>query len=234
MKIAVISDLHLGPGDKADLFGHDESKFLKFLNFLESNFERIILLGDIWETLTPQWPDPVRALKQSREAHPLIARRFEREQYTYIHGNHDIIAGQVCRAPEELQLNVDGTRLLFTHGHHHDALIRHARWASEFAVWLGGWILRVGLGAVYKLFDEFDKVMSGAHTDHSRCTFQRWAIDLASAHGADVIVTGHTHIPLKQEHQQGLYLNSGSCSHGHLSYLAMDTRAAQYAVHTSW
>lgn len=234
MKIAVISDLHLGPGDRADLFGHDEDRFLKFLSHLEANFEKIVLLGDIWETLTPQWPDPVRGLKQAREAHPQIARRFERKQYSYVHGNHDIIAGKVDGAPEEFQLNVDGTRLLFTHGHHHDLLIRHARWASEVAVWLGGWILRFGLDCVYRLFDGLDRAWSGADVDHSRCTFQRWAIDLATVRNADIVITGHTHIPLKQEHQGGLYLNSGSCSHGHLSYLAMDTRAGNYTVCNSW
>ena len=51
MEIAVISDLHLGTGGAADGFGHDDAEFLRFLSFLERNFERVILLGDIWETL---------------------------------------------------------------------------------------------------------------------------------------------------------------------------------------
>jgi predicted phosphodiesterase len=234
MNIAVISDLHLGPGDRADRFGHDDLGFLEFLSFLEGNFERIILLGDIWETLTPHWPDPSKALRQARAAHPEIARRFERKQYTYIHGNHDIIAGPLEGAPEELALTVDGTRLLFTHGHHHDLLIRKARWISELAVWLGGWVLRLGFEWIYKVFDQFDQASCGASIDKTRCTFQRWAVGLASARNADVVVTGHTHIASKEEHSSTLYLNSGSCSHGHLSFLAMDTRAGNYAVHTGY
>jgi len=47
MKLAVISDLHLGAGDLADGFCHDDGEFLRFLTFLENNFERVILLGDI-------------------------------------------------------------------------------------------------------------------------------------------------------------------------------------------
>ena len=69
MKIAVISDLHLGRGDAADLFGHDDAEFLRFLDFLEGNFERIVLLGDIFETLT--CPRPLaqrRELVAAREA----------------------------------------------------------------------------------------------------------------------------------------------------------------------
>src|SRR5690242_3497775 len=102
MQLAVISDLHLGPGDKSDLFQHEDGRFLEFLSFLESNFERIVLLGDIWETLTPEWPgDPEEALRRSRIAHPEIARRFQRPAYTYVHGNHDIVTGAVEGVPEE-------------------------------------------------------------------------------------------------------------------------------------
>lgn len=52
MEIAIISDLHIGSGDQTDRFGHDDYEFLRFLDFLESNFSRIVLLGDVFETLT--------------------------------------------------------------------------------------------------------------------------------------------------------------------------------------
>lgn len=235
MKIAVISDLHLGPGDRSDLFGHEEARFIKFLSFLESNFERIILLGDIWETLTGPLPtQPREALRRCREAHPDMARRFEQPQYTYVHGNHDIVAGYTERVPEELAITVDGTRLFFTHGHHHDLLLRRARWLSEVAVWLGGWILRLRMSWMYRLFDQFDRVRSGAAVDAAKCSFQRWAVSVARERRADIVVTGHTHIPLRVEHGDTLYLNSGSCSHGDFSYLAMDTRAGSYGVCSTW
>ena len=123
MEIAVISDLHLGSGGPTDLFGHDDHEFLRFLNFLEDNFERIVLLGDVWETLTGKaFGDPARELALAREHHPEIARRFERPRYTYVHGNHDLIARDVLRAPEQLTLNADGVRLVFSHGHQGDQL----------------------------------------------------------------------------------------------------------------
>jgi len=235
MTIAVISDLHLGPGDRSDLFRHEDARFLQFLNFLEKNFERIVLLGDIWETLTPEWPgNPAEALTRSRRAHPEIARRFERPAYTYVHGNHDIVAGAVERVPEEIVLTEHGTRILFTHGHHHDVLIKRARWLSEIGVWLGGWILRLGLGSLYGLFDAIDRVRSGIAPDPRRCTFQRWAVSLAETRRADVVVTGHTHVPLRAEHPNALFLNSGSCSNGQFSFLSLDTRNGNYAVHAGF
>lgn len=235
MNIAVISDLHLGPGGRSDLFGHDDGFFAGFLTFLESNFERIVLLGDIWETLTPEWPgDPRTALRRARQAHPEIARRFEGSKYSYVHGNHDLVAGPAEGAPEELLLTAGGSRILFTHGHHHDVLIRKARWLSELGVWLGAWVLRLGLGSLYRLFDAMDQARSGVALDPERCTFQRWAVSLAAERSADIVVTGHTHVPVRAEHPGALFLNSGSCSNGRFSFLSLDTRAGTYGVHRTW
>lgn len=235
MNIAVISDLHLGPGDRSDLFRHENERFLTFLTFLESNFERVVLLGDIWETLTPTWPrNPKDALVRAREAHPEIARRFERPRYTYIHGNHDLVAGAVDGVPDELTLTHRGTRVLFTHGHYHDLLIQKARWISELGVWLGAWILRLGLTSVYRLFDTADRIRSGITTVPERCTFQRWAVELAERRSADVIVTGHTHVPLRVEHRGALFLNSGSCADEKFSFLSLDISVGNYAVNSTW
>ncbi len=66
-----ISDLHLGTGGAADGFGHEDGEFLKFLGFLEKNFEKVVLLGDIWETLTGALPViPRKSCGGARESHP--------------------------------------------------------------------------------------------------------------------------------------------------------------------
>jgi predicted phosphodiesterase len=236
MKIAVISDLHMGPTGDTNPFGHSDERFARFLGFLESNFEKIILLGDIWETLMTPWPyyDRAGALRAAREAHRSIARRFEGSQYTYIHGNHDCVAGVVEGAPEELSLDVDGVRMLFTHGHRQDPIIVHALWLSEMGVWAGGWILRLKLGFVHRMIRRFDRFRSGARPDAGACSFQRWAVSLARARSADIVVTGHTHIPLRAAHGDQLYLNSGSCAAGNFSFLALDTKSGEYGVHDTW
>ena len=235
MEIAVISDLHLGTGGAADGFGHDDGEFLKFLTFLEKNFEKVVLLGDIWETLTGALPgDPAQELRLARESHREIAARFERSGYLYVHGNHDLIAGAVQATPDELVIDSDGTRILFTHGHQNDDLVQRRRWVSELGVWLGGWIRRLGLGALYRLLSELDEKRGGLSLDSTRCSFQKWAMDLAAEREFDVVVTGHTHLAANAEHGSRLFLNSGSCSEGEFSFLSMDTRRAQYAVHSSF
>lgn len=235
MEIAVISDLHLGSGGAADGFGHADSEFLPFLNFLERNFERIVLLGDIWETLTPRMPgDPARELCAARACHPEIARRFERERYVYVHGNHDLIAGAVDGAPDEYVLEADGQRVLFTHGHQNDSLIQRRRWLSELGIWLGGWIRRLGFDALYRLFAQIDQGRGGVSLDGDRCEFQRWAVGVAQHREVDIVVTGHTHIPTSAEHGPRLFLNSGTCSDSKISFLSLDTRRGCYGVHASY
>lgn len=235
MNIAVISDLHLGAGGPTDAFGHEDRDFLRFLSFLEANFERVVLLGDIWETLTGVWPGkPLERLFAAQHAHPEIAERFERPRYTYVHGNHDLVAGSALGVPEELTIDADGTRVVFTHGHHHDVIVRRARWLSEFGVWLGGWIRRVGLSPLYRLLQHLDNTRSGAKLDPARCPFQRWALGVAASRRADVVVTGHTHIATRAEHRRGLFLNSGSCSEGSYSFLVLDTRRGVFSVNSSW
>jgi predicted phosphodiesterase len=235
MEIAVISDLHLGTGGAADGFGHDDGEFLKFLGFLERNFEKVVLLGDVWETLTGALPgDPAAELRRARESHPEIAARFERSNYLYVHGNHDLIAGAVQGTPDELILHTGNTRILFTHGHQNDELIQRRRWLSELGVWLGGWIRRLGLGALYRLFSELDEKRGGLSLDSTQCSFQKWAMNIAAEREFDVMVTGHTHLAANAAHGSRLFLNSGSCSEGQLSFLSMDTTRSNYAVHTSF
>ncbi len=235
MNIAVISDLHLGSEDITDSFGHEDSDFLRFLAFLERNFERVVLLGDIWETLTVKCPWRARdGLARAKSRHPEIARRFAQPRYKYIHGNHDLIAAEVDAAPDHWCLDADGKRLWFMHGHGHDQLLEMARHLVELGVCVGGWIRRAGWHRLYQRLDELDQQRSRISVDAQRCTFQAWAMGVAAEVSADIVITGHTHVPLAAEHAGRLFMNSGSCSRGRFSYLALDTRQDSYGVHQSW
>jgi UDP-2,3-diacylglucosamine pyrophosphatase LpxH len=228
MLVAVISDLHLGTRDKVDAFQHEDNEFLRFLKYLESNFERIVLLGDIWETLTAPKPGMQELeLLRAQAAHPEIHRRLLGNRYRYVHGNHDLVAGQIMRAPDEYRLDADGVRLVFNHGHQGDGLCMGARRVSEFGVWAGGWIRRFGMQAVYSTLAslEFDR-----NKPAERCSVRRWALSHGARREADIVVTGHTHKATKAHAGARLFLNSGSCAEGNISFLSLDTRGDRYEV----
>jgi UDP-2,3-diacylglucosamine pyrophosphatase LpxH len=241
MQLAVISDLHLGHG-RADLFGHEHAQFLRFLDHLEQSFERVVLLGDIFETLTVRPGAQVRELRRARESHKALAERFERPMYRYVHGNHDLVAGPIDGRPDALHLKVDGQRIAFLHGHQFDWVVKKARFVSEWSAWLAAWVVRLGLTPVLKVTGAVERLVmgvdAGAPSDPTRLSrpdrFQRAAMSWASAQGVDIVVTGHTHHATVAPHGDRLFLNSGSCSEGRISYLAMDTAAGRYSVETAW
>ena len=232
MQIAVISDLHLGTGGATDEFGHDDADFLKFLNFLEGNFEKILLLGDIWETLTA--PSPARQLEQyhaARAAHREISERFSGRKYQYVHGNHDLVAGVKLGVPAEHLIVDGGVRLLFSHGHQGDGLCSTARPVSEFAVWLGAWIRRLGLHWFYRYLAKIEHIRTSNAGD---CRVRRWALHQAEARDIDVVITGHTHVPVCEESGSTLFLNSGTCAQGMTSFLSLDTKRGDYRVNVGY
>jgi predicted phosphodiesterase len=230
MQVAVISDLHLGRGGPTDAFQHDDGEFLRFLRFLESNFEKIVLLGDIWETLTAPPFARAQELRAAQQYHGEIHRRFRLPQYQYVHGNHDLVAGRLEGAPEEYALQSDGIRLLFSHGHQGDDLCSKARLLSEAGVWLGAWLRRLGLCPIYSYFADLEKQRSTL----GKCLVHRWAVRHASRREADIIVTGHTHRAAKASSGPHLFLNSGSCSEGNISFLSLDTKRQAYEVHSGF
>jgi predicted phosphodiesterase len=233
MYVAVISDMHLGARPSTDRFGHEDSDFVRFLKQLESCFDRIILLGDVWETLTPDLPGrQALELQRARASHPEIARRLATDRYQYVYGNHDWVAGHLGDAGEEILLEDAGTRILFTHGHQHDWGSAGARFISEWAVWCGGWLLRLGLGTLYRLADRIDLECSRRVSSGPMSPFQQWAFAAASHRKADIIVTGHTHHPDRIEHDGRLFLNSGACNGGRFTFSALDTRRGDYGVYT--
>jgi predicted phosphodiesterase len=235
VSIAVISDLHLGARSSTDLFGHEDSEFIRFLRFLETNFQKVVLLGDIWETLTTPLPRGHAAeLRRARERHRELAAYLKRPRFTYVHGNHDIVAGRIEGAPSELRLESGGVRFLFAHGHQSDALVMHARPISELGVCLGGWIRRAGLGVVYHVFSRLDEVRSDHASEERISQVERWAVRHAQETEAEIVVTGHTHRARCSEHGRTLFLNSGSCSEGQISYLTLEPRTGRYQVHTSY
>ena len=232
MKIAVISDLHLGRGDLADRRRDQDEELLALLDYLEAHYERIILLGDVWALLTPKCPGWMkRELKKVREAHPQLAQRFASSPYDYIVGNHDRAVEFLEHKPQELLLKTDQITILFTHGHQFDLWAHQLRYVGEFVVWISGWAARFGTQALTRFFDWTHNLLTGTSTlDHLGALEQK-LIQYAQTHHAHITVMGHTHIPGIIKSQGHFLVNSGHCL-GHLyHFVSIDSQSKEIAVY---
>ncbi len=232
MDIAVISDLHLSAGDGIDQFNHDHLKFIKFLKYLEDNFEKIYLLGDIYETLMSKflWQNK-ESLYKCMQYNKDIVSRFLNPQYKYIHGNHDLIAGKVSNTPDEDNINIDGIQIHLSHGHKSD-IYECARWISEIGIWLGSCMLRMNYSQIYNFIYELELKSSFSMSQGK--IISRGAEELAKIKNADIVIQGHTHIGSVAELDKKIFMNSGTCAGGNFSYLTLDTKRNDYKYHDRW
>ncbi len=232
MKIAVLSDLHLGSSPRVDQFGHVQDDFLLFLDRLESLFDRVVVNGDVYQTdhgLTPF--ARLEELLRIRERYSRLAARFDSPPYTVLAGNHDQVTVGALGTPERVDWVIDGLRLHFTHGHLHDPLLQWvpnlARWGS----WVSGWVERLGMEGISRALEWLDSKKHSLPDAEKPGALLRSALRHLQDPGADVVVMGHTHRPTVLSLTEGAYLNSGSCSRGAFSWLEIDTQTRLFLHH---
>lgn len=235
MQIAVLSDLHLGCKDPLDRFSRwidAEHRFLRMLNHLERHVDRIVLLGDIFETLRGArlgLREQRRQLNMALAAYPEISRRALTDpRYQLVQGNHDAIVTRALGIPDTYRIIADGMKLLFFHGHQLDPVARGNAPLSRLVVWLGGWIERLGL-RVTALTDRLQFHQKDGHGIIANA-FARAAVALGETEKADLVVTGHTHEAARIEIGSTLYMNSGTCVGGRHELLLLDTQSRKFEV----
>ena len=79
MRIAALSDFHIGARAYMDEFHHDEHSFLAYLDRLEASHDRIVLVGDIYQTehaMRPGHRAAARELTRARRRLPALAERL--------------------------------------------------------------------------------------------------------------------------------------------------------------
>ena len=238
VRIAVLSDIHLGAKDGLDRFArtkHAEHNLLTTLRELEKEVDRIILLGDIFETLRGVIPGTrAEELKKGLAAYPEIARRIlDDARYTYIFGNHDYVANRVLGAPEFYAVETHGQRALFFHGHQADWISKGEARLSRAALWGTGMLERAGV-SVTQWVDKHRSAHpadDGADNKPARVWWvESQALALGKSMGADIVVNGHTHRAIKHEGESQLYLNSGTCLCGHREYVLLDMESNRYEI----
>ena len=235
MQIAVLSDLHLGRKNALDQFYRNpdaEHKLNRLLIRLEKSVDKIVLLGDIFETLRGKFPGQASELKRILKKYPFIARKImEDPRYFLIQGNHDLATGKILNARETLIIKDGGTSICFFHGHQVDSWYRSKlkTFLCNIGIWAGGRLEVAGMDVtrggniISKLKSQNNEWVAG--------DFEEASIKFANKRGCDVAVTGHSHHPMKVEFKDGLFLNSGTWVAGREDLVMIDTSVGLYEVH---
>lgn len=234
MQIAVLSDLHLGAKDPLDRFARGdeaETRLVRFLAELEADVDRVVLCGDVFETLRGPLPGPSHLeLTRAMEAYPEIARRVvDDPRYVLVQGNHDVIAGERLGAPEFHRERDHGLELLFFHGHQLDRLARGHAPLSRLGVWAGGLLERFGLPVTHRVDAKRGQAYAEPDApDGDPRVREVAAAALGRKMGADVVVNGHTHNLVRRELNDVVYLNSGTCLTGRREAVVIDTAGPRF------
>lgn len=224
MRIAALSDLHIGARAGMDEFRHEEGAFLELLARAQDEHDRVVLVGDIYQT-DHDWrlgPDAAaRQLAQARRRVPRLARALDR--LPYVHGNHDLIAARELGATSELLVAGEGAGVLFIHGHQFDPVFGRAEAAARAATWFTGRLRRLGLRPVAQYLEGKDVAIKHRRFGHAEGPYARGARALMRERGVEFVVMGHTHVAHVHPLAEGTVVNTGSCTGGRATVVTIDT-----------
>lgn len=239
MRIAALSDLHIGTRRFTDAFLHDRAHFIRFLDALEAHHDHVVLVGDVYQAEHGPWPSKAvaaRELARARRRVPELAERFDAPPYVYVHGNHDLIARDELGAHESVTLGDDddtcarGARVHFVHGHQYDPIYSGARPAAIAATWFAGRVRAAGLRPVAQWLETRDIEIKDQRFRREHGPYDRAGRALLKQHHARVVVMGHTHVAFRQVVPGGVLVNTGSCSLGAFSWVTIDTDSGDARV----
>ena len=178
----IISDLHLGsPQCRAE----------DILMVLEKKFQTLILLGDVFADLNFE-----RLKKSHWEVLSVLRRKSKLHKIIWVSGNHDEGLLQFghflgVEVVEKYEFMVGDKKAVAIHGHQFDlSIINHPR-RSKLISWWYLQVQKLNLG----FLSLAEKHLDGVYNLSERV--MEGAIEYALDNGYEVIVCGHTHVPLE-------------------------------------
>jgi|APDOM4702015159_1054818.scaffolds.fasta_scaffold04155_2 predicted phosphodiesterase len=223
MNVLVISDLHLGNGDRFGTFDWSADDFILLLKDVmdRHRIDQLVLNGDIFELYKYTFKEAYRKNKQ-------LIKFFKSVNAIFIKGNHDFISpmGKFYH----LITNSSGKKIYIEHGHEADFLngTRVGRFIGYSLHMLlkrivrYKWVERIYFDTIVTL-EDVNKVPRKYNT----YKYLKYALKLLRTY--DVVIMSHTH---KVENHSTYYLsskkqycNTGSCTLGRFQAAIIDTES---------
>lgn len=234
MALYLFSDAHLGCGTESQEL-EKVAKIAELVELVKQDGDRLVILGDLFDF----WFEYKHAIPKEHTDVLFMLRELVRAgiRIDYVSGNHDFWMDDYFEKQIGVQVHRDsfdteyaGNRMHLIHG---DGLapgdggyrllkkvlrgslnIRLYRklppdWAIPLAKWVSG--------------------SSRKHTAKRDLTFAPDYADYARrklADGFDIVAIGHLHLPVREEFDEGVYVNTGDFIN-HFSYVRVDGDGAQ-------
>lgn len=225
MRIAAISDLHIGTRDRTCGFRHDTRAFTTLLDRLEADHDEIVLLGDVWQLdheALPGASSANRALRAARARARWLDERLDAGGYTLVHGNHDVWTRDLLGAASRVDRTHGRHIAVFVHGDAHDPVLTGAPRVSHTATWFTGRLRWAGLRGAAERLEEQDVQIKARRFQGASGPYADGARRLAREHGSSVVVMGHTHVPTLLDCGGVLLANTGTCSRARFMGVSVD------------
>lgn len=228
MNLLIISDLHLDCGDGFGTFGWKLKKFIKQLEKLveQHQIDQVVLNGDIFDLYK-------YTFKQVYRANFELISYFNRNQYIYIRGNHDIL--NPFAKDSHVIVNSKGKTIYIEHGHNADFL-NGTRLGRAISL-VGFYLLKktISIGLIQKLYFkvvEFDDEVNRIPKKYNSYRYLKYALKLLRSY--DVVILGHTHKLESHKtyylNSKKIYINSGTCSLGRLQAVILNTETLEFEM----
>jgi len=224
-KTLIFSDVHLKVAD------HDRPRHREFVSFLRSfdpgEFDRVICLGDLFDfwfeyrhVIFSAYFEVLRAFAEMRDGGM---------ELHLVCGNHDFWAGRFLRDeigfhihPSSVNLPFGGDTVHIIHGdginksdYSYRVYKRIAR--NPFVVWAfrqlhPDWAMALAQGVSHS--SRTLRAPDNPHESREAESLRAYAKDVLAAGAADVVMCGHAHAAVREEHpcpdgRTGLYINTG-------------------------
>jgi UDP-2,3-diacylglucosamine pyrophosphatase LpxH len=214
LRLAIVSDHHMGQRDDADDFKNNESTYKTALEYYLNEDFKICLLGDVEELWECR---PKKVLHAYEEVLKLEQKFAEKGNYLRFTGNHDdfwesgkkvikylknYIAGDISTVYESLLLTINSDetelgKLFIIHGHQGTLF-------SDILACLSKPFVRYIWRPIQRSFRI--GYSSPANNFHLREKHERMMYQWAAAHSGIILITGHTHHPVFTSQSHESYL----------------------------
>lgn len=229
MAVYFFSDAHLGENDK-EREKEKLAKIYAFLEMVKNDGEKLFILGDLFDF----WFEYKHAIPKEhlKVVFRLASLIEEGKEVHYISGNHDFWLGNFLSREAGITIHKDyfeteeqGKRLFLIHG---DGISPSDKGYRILKKILRN---RVNIWLYQKLPADWGiplaKRVSGSSRNYTSGRTNKFLKDYEEyagkklAEGFDAVVIGHLHVPILQEINGGIYLNTGDFI-DHYSYGRME------------